>query len=218
MGPSTFAEALQLAQRIGDRQAEAVALANLGQTYKNLPEQRDLDAAARRYQDSLDLHEEADRLGRARCIRQLGSVHYERLREARAAGRPEVELLAHLNAAADAYRQALELLPADAVGDLAATHTGVANASYEGGQLEVALRHWQEAIRYFEAAEDRYSAANTRRNVALALARHGPLEDGLLWAQAALRDFQTYGDRAAADIAQTKQMIADIEDLAGAQS
>jgi hypothetical protein len=41
----------------------------------------------------------------------------------------------------------------------------------------------------------------------------------LLWAQAALRDYQSHGDRATADIAQTQQLIAGIErDLAGGQA
>jgi hypothetical protein len=60
-------------------------------------------------------------------------------------------------------------------------------------------------------SRDRYSAARTRYNVALALAQRGRLEDGVLWAHAALRDYQTYGDRAAADIAQTNRLMATIE-------
>jgi hypothetical protein len=61
------------------------------------------------------------------------------------------------------------------------------------------------------------TAAQTRYNVALTLAQRGRLGDGLLWAQAALRDFESYSGRAA-DIAQTRQLIAAIErGLAGGQ-
>jgi tetratricopeptide (TPR) repeat protein len=145
-------------------------------------------------------------------------VHWERFKEARDTDRPDDELLAHLYAAADAYQQALELLPADAVGELAVAHSQLGNIYNDGGQLDVALRHWQEAIRYQEAAGDRYRAAQNRFNVTLALAEGGRLGDGVLWAQAALRDFQSYGDRAAADIAQTQGLIAAIEqDLGGSQ-
>jgi tetratricopeptide (TPR) repeat protein len=177
-------------------------------------------SAARWYQDSLDLRDDEDNLGQASCVGHLGKVHYERFKEARAADRPEVELLAHLKAAADAYQQALVLTPADAVVDLAVAHNDLGNTYYNRGQLDVALRHYQESIRYLEAAGDRHGAAQTRVNVARALAaERGRLGDGLLWAQAALRDYQSYGDRAAAGIAQTQQLIAEIErGLAGGQA
>jgi tetratricopeptide (TPR) repeat protein len=206
-----YSEALQLARRIGDRPLEAIVAYNLGHAYAQVPEFRDLHAAARGYQDSLGLRDEGDRLGRARCVSELGYVHRQRFIEAQDAGRPEAELLSHLNAAAHAYQQALDMLPADAVGELAVIHGQLGNTYHDGGQPEVALRHWQESIRYREAAGNRYGAAQTRFNVAAALVRDGRLGDGLLWAQAALRDFQTYGDRAAAEIAQIQQLIATID-------
>ena len=213
-----FTEALELARRLGDRPLEAITAFNLGGVYMVVPGLRDLDAAEGWYQDSLDLQDEVDRLGRARCVAQLGFVHWERFKEARAAGRPEAELLAHLKAAANAYQQALELTPADAVGQLAVAHNQLGLIYDDGGQLEVALRHWQESIHYQEAAGNRYGAATTRANVAAALAQRGRLGDGLLWAQAAQRDYQAYGDRAAADIAQTQRLIAAIEQaMAGGQ-
>jgi tetratricopeptide (TPR) repeat protein len=210
-----YTEALELKRRIGNRPGEAITAFNLGTAYKDLPELRDLDAAMRWYQHSLDFYDKADRLGRSRCVAQLGYVHLERFKEAPATSRPEAELLAHLNAAADAYQQALELLPADAIGELAVIHNALGVIYDNGGQLEVALRHWQESIRYKEAAEDRYGAAVARGNIAIALTKGGRLGDGLLWAQAALRDYQTYGDRATAAIAEIKRLIAIIEqDLA----
>ena len=114
-----YTEALQLTRRIGNRPNEAIAAYNLGRAYAEVPGLRNLDEAERWFQESLDLHDETDRLGRARCVGQLGSVHYQRFAEALTVGRPEAELLDHLNAAAEAYQQALELLPADAVADLA---------------------------------------------------------------------------------------------------
>jgi tetratricopeptide (TPR) repeat protein len=212
-----FIEALHVARRIDERPTQAVIAFNLGRAYTEVPDLRDLDTAARWYQDSLDLRDEGDRLGQARSIGQLGYVHWERFKEARHADRPERELLVHLNAAADAYQQALELTPADTVGDLAVGHSQLGVIYSEGGQLDRALRHWQEAIRFYDWAGNRYDAARTRANIAGALAEFGRLGDGLLWAQAALRDYQTYGDRAAADIAETQQLIADIEDLASGQ-
>jgi tetratricopeptide (TPR) repeat protein len=208
-----YREALQLYRRVGDRQA-AVPAYNLGNTYVVIPELRNLDLAERWYQYSIDLQDEADRLGRAKCIYQLGFVHLERYFEARAADRPEAEQLAHLNAAARAYHDALDLLPADAIQDLVVVHHQLGSIYDRGGQPATALRHWQESIRHQEKQGNRYGAAQTRYNVALALARRGRFEDALLWTQAALRDFQAYGDQAAADIAQTQQLITDIEQAA----
>ena len=48
-------------------------------------------------------------------------------------------------------------------------------------------------------------------NVALALVRAGRLADAREYAHAALRNYQTYGDRAAADIQETQELIAEIE-------
>jgi tetratricopeptide (TPR) repeat protein len=214
-----YKEALELCQRIGDRPSEASVAYELGTAYKDTPGIRDLEAAERWYEYGLDLRDEADRRGRALLVGQLGYVHWERFNQARQAGRPEAERLTHLNAALRAYHQALNLHRADEVGDLAVTHNQLGNIYADGGQLDSAVRHWQESIRYQETARDRYGAGGTRYNVARALAQHGRFGDALLWAQAALRDFETYGDRAAADITQAQRLIAQIEqDLQAAGS
>ncbi len=206
-----YSEALELDRRIGDRPAQAVDAHSLGNAYLHIPELRDLDAAERWYRHSLDLRDESDRLGRARVIGPLGSVHQERFKEAREAGRPEGELRAHLKAALHAYQQTLEFLPADAVGDLAVTHSNLGNVYRDVGSFDTAMRHYQEALRYAVAARDRYTAAQIRANVALAHVPREQFGDALEWAQAALRDFQSYGNGAAAEIAETQQVIAAIE-------
>jgi hypothetical protein len=60
-----------------------------------------------------------------------------------------------------------------------------------------------------EVAGDTYAAAQIRLNVAYDLANHGRFSDALLYAQAALRDFQTFG-RAADEIQKTQRLIARI--------
>ena len=92
-----YEEAVALYQRIGDRPAEAVAAFNLGHAYMNIPALRDLAQAERWYRRSLELRDERDRLGRGKCMSQLGLVAYERFKDARTARRPEAELLRHLN-------------------------------------------------------------------------------------------------------------------------
>jgi tetratricopeptide (TPR) repeat protein len=206
-----YTEALELNRRISHELAEATVALSLGHAYLDIPKLRDLDAAQHWYEYSLDHRNEADYLGRARCVGQLGRVHHERFLEAREAGRPDAELLAHLNAAASAYQQALELLPVDAINDLAVCHSQLGNIYADGNKPDLALRHYQEAIHNYETAGNRYNAARARAGVAVNLVRSGRFGDALLWAQATLRDYQAYGDRAAADIAETQRFIAYIE-------
>jgi tetratricopeptide (TPR) repeat protein len=207
----SYQEALSLAEQISDQPHAAVTAFNLGNAYKNLPALRDLTQAERWYRRSLELHDERDRLGRGKGHYALGYVALERFREARVGGRPEEELLRHLNEALGFYHQALDLLPPNAVDDLATVHNNLGEVYRNVGDLDRALSHTREAIRYFEAAGDLYNAAGTRFNVALALAQAGRLADAREYAYAALRNFQTYGDRAAAEIQETQGLIADIE-------
>ncbi|HEY3227670.1 MAG TPA: CHAT domain-containing protein, partial [Roseiflexaceae bacterium] len=196
---ASYEEAIPLCQQIGDRPEESILAFNLGHAYKQLPSIRDLAQAERWYRRSLELFDERDRLGQAKCLSQLGSVAYERFNEARAANQPEEDVLRHLNAAVQFYEQALKFDPPDHVEDLAVDHSMLGVIYRNAGDLDRALSHYREAIRYNEAATNLYGAARTRRNVAGALANAGRLADARLYAQAALRNFATYGDRAAAD-------------------
>jgi len=140
----------------------------------------------------------------------LGLVAYERFLEARRAGAPAERLLEHLNQAARFYHQALDMLPPDAVDDLAVMHNQLGNVYGDAGDLERSLHHYREAIRYFEAAGDVYHAAVARRNVAIAFAQAGRLADALDYARAALRGYESCHS-AAGDIRDTQGLIARIE-------
>jgi tetratricopeptide (TPR) repeat protein len=210
---SAYEETAELMHRIGDRPAEAVAALNLGHVYmpKYLPALRDLDRAETWYCRSLELRAAGDRQGRAHALGQLGGVAFERFLEARRSGAPDSQLLAHLNQAARFHHQALDLLPPDAVGDLAVTHGQLGNIYGNAGDLERCLQHCREAGGYFEAADDVYSAAQLRFNVAVIFARAGRFRDALDYAQAALRGYETFGPRAASDIQDTRKLIAQID-------
>jgi len=212
---AAYEEAIPLYQRIGDQAAEAVAAFNLGHAYMQLPAIRDLAQAERWYRRSLELRAERDRLGRGKCHNQLGAVARERFLEARAANRPEEELLRHLNAAVGFYQQALKLLPPNAVDDLAVAHNQLGNIHDDTGDLDRALPHYRESIRYEEMQGNLYGAAQTRFNVALALRDAGRLTDAREYAAAALRNYQTYGDRAAAEMQQMQGLIDWIERAMG---
>jgi hypothetical protein len=205
-----YEEALSLKEHIGNQPDAAVTAFNLGHAYLTLPDRRDLAQAERWYQRSLELHEERDRLGQSKCYNQLGAVGYEQFKEARSARQAEAVLRDHLNTALSRYHQALDLLPANAVNDLAVAHGQLGNIYNDAGDIDRALPHYRECIRYFEAAGDRYHAAGTRFNVAVALEQAGRLADARDYAEAARRNFEQFG-AAAADLAErARGLLADI--------
>lgn len=204
-------EALSLSEQIGDEAEASVCAFNLGNAYKDLPEIRDLVQAEHWYRRSLKLDREQDRLGRGKCYGQLGYVARQRFLEARKAQASEEILLAHLNAAVQSYQEALAMFPTDAVVELAISHTALGATYGDGGDLDRALPHYRQAIRYFEKAGNVYNAGQTRFNLAMDLAKAGRLPDALDYAQAARRNFETFGDRAAEVIQKTNKLIAQIE-------
>lgn len=207
----SYEEALELSERIRERTGSAICAFNLGNAYKDLPDIRDLDKAEEWYLRSLELMDEDDRLGRARCLGQIGSVAYERFEEARKAGRPKEEVLKYLNEALQQYHKTLKMLPKDAVDDMAVVHNQLGMIYSNAGEVDRALEHYREAIRYREMQGNLYGAGQIRYNVALNLVRGGRLAYALEYAKAALRNYESYGERAAADIEDTKKLISRIE-------
>ena len=205
-----YEESMELNTRIGDRAGAAICAFNLGNAFKNLPALRDLDRAEGWYRRSLELCEEHERHDRGQCVGQLGNVAYERFLDARTADRPEEELLRYLNEAVRRYQEALDLLPADAVNDLAVTHNQLGTIFHSAGDLDRAAHHYRESIRYEEAQGNLYGAAQTRFNVAIALYIAGRRADAVEYAEAALRGFEPYGAGAAEDIEDTRRLIAEI--------
>jgi len=206
-----YQEDYDLSLRIGDKPGAAVTTFNLGRAYTEMPALRDLAQAERWYQRSLELRDERDRQRQARSVGQLGYVSWERFKDARKANAPNDELLKHLNDAARFYQQAIDLLPPDAVDDLAVAHNQLGAIYDDAGDLDRALHHFNEAIRYFESADAFYNAAIARFNVAVTLRNAGRLSDAREYAYAALRNYEQYGEATAKEQAQTKQLIERIE-------
>jgi tetratricopeptide (TPR) repeat protein len=212
----SYKEAYDLALRIKDEQDAAIAAFNLGNAYIALPVIRDLGEAERWSQRSLDLHSQGDRLGRGKGLGQLGYVAWERFEDARKAAKPEAELRDHLNTALEFYLEALDLIPHDAVNDLAVAHNQLGLIYGAAGNLEQALAHYRKSIGYQEAQGNTYGAALTRGNVAVALARRGRYADAKDYAVAALRGYEAYGEGAKENVLTTLKLIAEIdEDLKG---
>jgi tetratricopeptide (TPR) repeat protein len=204
-------EAISLLQRIQDTNAESMLASSLGNAYLRVPALRDLDQAQRWHQHSLHLTSEQDRVGRAKTLVSLANIAVERFREARAAGQPEKVLLGHLNAALDGYQQAQRLLPADDAEDLAAVHNQLGILYSEAGDIRRAIQHYQQAIKFQEARGDIPGAGQTRFNLALALEKDGRPGDALLYARAALHDFERTGPGATPIAARTRDLITELE-------
>ena len=68
------------------------------------------------------------------------------------------------------------------------THNQLGVIYKNAGDLERALHHYNEGIRYLESAGNFYNAGAVRFNVALALEQRGRLDEALLYARAALRN------------------------------
>jgi hypothetical protein len=175
----------------------AVVAFNHGTACQNLAAIRDLGQAERWYRRSLDLRAKGDRMGRAKCLGQLGSDAYERFREARNT-KPAPELMRHLNDALGRYRDALDMTPPDAVGQLAPIHNELGNIYGGAGDLDRAPHHCRESIRLKEARGDPYGAATTAATSRLP----------------ALSGFQTYGASATEAVQKTVELIAHIDKAA----
>jgi tetratricopeptide (TPR) repeat protein len=205
----SYKEAIELAERIGDKPGEAICAYNLGNAYLAISALRNLEQAELWYRRSLELFDERDKLGQAKCLNQLGNVARERFEEARTAKNPEKELKSHINDALQYYNKALEMTPLNAVNDLAVTHNQLGLIYHDAGDLDHALSHYRDSIRYNEVADNLYGAALTRYNVARALVQVGRITDGLEYAHAALRGFETYGDRASEEIHNVQRDLAN---------
>jgi tetratricopeptide (TPR) repeat protein len=87
------------------------------------------------------------------------------------------------------------------------THNQLGNIYFEAGQTARALAHYQQSINYKEKAGNIYAAGTTRYNVAVMLYQQNRLADARAYAEAALRNFQVYGPRAAAEIEKTQRLL-----------
>lgn len=208
-----YEEALEHSEQIGERTGAAICAFNLGHAFRRLPTLRDLEQAESWYRRSLELCNERDRLGRGRCLGQLGQVTYNRFLETRAGGQPEEEFLKHLNKAINIYHDALNLFPGDAVNDLAVTHNQLGIIYHSAGYFDRALQHYREAVQRFEQAGALFNAAETKFNVAIMFFNAGRREEALEYAEAALRGYESYGEGAADNIARTRRLIAAICDV-----
>ena len=204
-------EAMELYQRLGDRSGEGIAAYNLARAYEEIPGLRDLDQAEHWFQRQLELLGTHDTRSRAEVIRELGTVAYQRLLDDQKAGKPAEDQDRHLAAATQAYEQSLQLFSANDVSNLAVVHHQLGLVYLTAGAIDAALQHFRKSIQHEEQRENRYGAGESRYTAAVVLVRGGRRREALLFARAALRDFEAVGPSATANVERARQLIALIE-------
>lgn len=206
-----YLEAAELYRRIGARRDEGIIAVHLGNAYKDISGLRDLDEAERWYRRDLSLLEQHDTLGRATITTQLGALAYARFHEGQNADTPPEDRARHLNDAFAAYSKALELFPSSAFSELAVIHNMLGLLYDDIRDYNRALKHYQQSIQYEEQLGNHYGAGTARYNVTLALWHAERHHDALLYAHAALRDYEAVGPSAAAQVDRQRRLIADLE-------
>lgn len=215
---AAYEETIRYIQRIQDTAAEAVAHYNLGSAYIKIPANRNLGSAEAAYQRSLELHAANDAVGRSQCVGQIGMVHYERFRESVQRDEPVEAVMKHARAAEQHYQRALALCPLTALNTRSPFHNQLGNLYSAAGQIEPAREHYEKDVQICEQTGDRYGAGQTRYNVAAMYSgaaerevipsrRRDLLHRARDYAQAALRDFQHYQGRAAAEEAKAQKIL-----------
>lgn len=113
----------------------------------------------------------------------------------------------------------MDLLPEDAVKELAAVHNALGIFYGQAGRCRHRSWTFSKGDPLYGTARGSLRCGATRGNVALALAQFWPVCCALVYAQAALRDFEHFGAVAAVDIDRAQQLIADIkQDLAATEA
>lgn len=208
----SYLEAMKLFQRIGGRREESMSAYNLGRAYEEVPGIRDLDQAERWYNRYLALMADDDITGHIALQIELGNLAQQRFEESRKAGEAPEQQARHANAAIAAYQKALELIPADEIEALGTTYNQLGIICRAAGQLAKSFDYLQKAIQCMVDCSNRYGAGAARCNAAKSLALAGRFEEALLFYRAGLRDFESLGSGAGAEVAETRQLVKTFED------
>jgi tetratricopeptide (TPR) repeat protein len=207
-----YQEALDLLQRIQDRQAESRHAINFGNVYMTVPGLQDLDQAEQWFRRSLELRASHDRVGQAKSYASLAGVSYERFVGAQRAHQAEAVMRKHINEALDNYQKALNLLPPDDLADLAVIHHQLGRIYGQTADASRALHHFQQSITLYEAHGNIYGAGRVRFDIATLLGNAGRPADALQYARAALHDYERVGPGGTQDADAARARIALLEE------
>jgi tetratricopeptide (TPR) repeat protein len=205
-------EAIELRERLGEKQQASMWAFELGGIYMETPAVRNLAQSERWLKRSLELIRDEDRAAKAECLAALGRVAWERFNEARKGNAPEAELRRHLTTARQYYQTALDHdLPGDWA-KLAGHNQQLGHVSYSLGDIDRALPHYRESIRCDELHGNIFGAAHTRFNLAIALRDVDRLAEARKFARTAQEEFQALGMPAKGMLERCEKLIANIEE------
>ena len=208
---TAYEEGYELALLIDDKAGAALIAFNLGRAYQDVPALYDFDQAGRWYQHGLELGDEHGLPTRSQGLVALGDIAYARFQASPTSGRAAQASWRHFNAAVSFYQQALQWLPSQAVAELAVHYHRLGNLFGIVGDMDRAVAHYREAIRYFETAGAVDLAGLTRFTVALIFASASRLNEALFYARAAQRNFETCGEQAAEENHRTQRLSLWLE-------
>jgi tetratricopeptide (TPR) repeat protein len=205
-------EAFSILTHSGDNAGAAVCALNIGEAYQEIPAIRNLEEAEKWYKQSIGLRNKEDHDGKGNCLIHLGLLAYKRFEEVQKGIKPKEIMIGHLKNALNYCHNALKIIPPNAVNLLMSAHNALGLIYDKSGNNDQSVSHYMQSIQFAEIAEDYYGAGITRRNIALTYEQSGRLPDALDYARAALRNFETYGNRAADWIEKMKGLIAHLSE------
>ncbi|MFF7892250.1 CHAT domain-containing protein [Streptomyces sp. NPDC007907] len=239
---SSLQRAVELAHRSGDRTLEATARIRLGHWYRarRSPRFEDMakdcfdrgEALTRGTNDHLTLARALDGSGALHVQRagRLSAEHLQGLVESGAldtsrSGRVTVplpkEAIAELLLAQSCYTEALALFPDDdGTAHLTASlHHQLGGVYQRIDVTDMAARHFRQAVRDHERAGHTARAAQSRMDFADFLVhRAGRVEDALLYAQQALRDFRLLAEPYRAQAVEAQRLVDELTRTVGESS
>lgn len=206
-------EAVELAERLGDARRAWDWCYELGANYTEIRGIRDLARAERWLRRGVESLPSTSP-ERARFLAALGLVAWERFRAARSGERPESELIRHLTDARQYYLRAIEHDEPDDYGQLASHNLQYGHASYSMGDIDRALPHYREAIRYDQLQNNIFGAAKTRFNLAIALRDVGRLGESRRYAVAAFGELRKISGPISEDLLdRARRLVLNLEEL-----
>jgi tetratricopeptide (TPR) repeat protein len=182
-------EAIELCEKLGEDIRAADWSYDLALNYTEAPGIRDLSRAEKWLRRGLEYLPD-QHPAKAKFLAALGQVSWERFRAARQGERPESELIRHLADSRQYYQRAIEHDASSDYESLAKHNLQYGHASYSMGDVDRALPHYREAIRYDQLRRHTFGAAKTRFNLAIALRDVGRLGESRKYAVAAFGELQ----------------------------
>ena len=211
-----YEEALTLCQRISARTDEANLANTLGNTYKNVPGLRDLGQAERWY--PAQPHPTGPTVTPLAAPKPA-SLGNSGLRAVRRSPRRRVNpgrcSWPTSTPPWDRYQQALALFPADDAEDLAAAHNQLGLIYDEARDTRSGPAPLPATTPLQGGPRRHHGAGTTRYNIALLLQDASRRADALLYARAALSDFEKVGPGAAQVVARAQNLITRLEHDSG---